>query len=149
MGQDREQPYSEEHIEEPANDAQSETSNELDPLVSAALELFRARPDTRWTVESIAKELGTSRPVLNRRFNEALGKPPLSVLREFRMEKASRLLLETDEGLAAIADEVGYDSEFALSRAFYRHFGVRPGAWRRGTAASHTHQSSDLTRCAA
>ncbi|MGE0320927.1 MAG: helix-turn-helix domain-containing protein [Polyangiaceae bacterium] len=148
MGQDREQPYSEEHIE-PAAEAESEIAGDADPLVSAALELFRARPDTRWTVESIAKELGTSRPVLNRRFNEALGKPPLSVLREFRMEKASRLLLETDEGLAAIADEVGYDSEFALSRAFYRHFGVRPGAWRRGAAASHTHRSSDLTRCAA
>lgn len=148
MGQDREQPYSEEHIE-PAAEAESEIAGDADPLVSAALELFRARPDTRWTVESIAKELGTSRPVLNRRFNEALGKPPLSVLREFRMEKASRLLLETDEGLAAIADEVGYDSEFALSRAFYRHFGVRPGAWRRGTVALTTRAGSDLTRCAA
>lgn len=145
MGQDREEPSSEEHIEASATAAETEAAIEPDPVVQAALALFRARPDARWTVESIAKELGTSRPVLSRRFNEALGKPPLSVLREFRMEKASRLLTETDEGLAAIADEVGYDSEFALSRAFYRHYGVRPGAFRRNTQ----HAARNVTRCAA
>ena len=117
----------------------------LDPLVTAALELFRTRPEERWTAESLARELGTSRPVLNRRFHAALGEPPLRVLRDFRMKRAGNLLRETDAGLAAIADAVGYDSEFALSRAFYRHFGVRPGAWRRAAQSG----ANDVTRCAA
>ena len=127
MGDDREEPIGEEATEA----STASISWTEDPLVTTALELFRVRSDERWTVESLAKELGTSRAVLNRRFNDALARPPLSVLRQFRMEKASRLLIDTEAGLAAIADEVGYDSEFALSRAFHRHFGVRPGAWRR------------------
>lgn len=116
-----------------------------EPLVAAALQLFAQRPGARWTVESLARALGTSRPVLNRRFKQALGEPPLSALRKFRMEKAAALLLETDDCLAAIADAVGYDSEFALSRAFYRHHQVRPGAWRQLGGP----RRSPVARCAA
>ena len=32
--------------------------------------------------------------------------------------------------IAQIAADVGYQSEAALSRAFHRHYGVRPGALR-------------------
>lgn len=108
-------------------------------LVERALQLFREQPGRRWTVEDLASALGTSRPVLNRHFSAALAKPPLRVLREMRMELAADLLTRSGDGLAAIADAVGYDSEFALSRAFFRHFGTRPGAFRssqgRGTSA--------------
>jgi AraC-like DNA-binding protein len=34
--------------------------------------------------------------------------------------------------VAAIAEEVGYESEAAFSRAFKRLMGVSPAAWRRG-----------------
>ena len=34
-------------------------------------------------------------------------------------------------GLAAIADQVGYGSEAALSRAYKRWVGVAPAEWRR------------------
>ncbi len=109
----------------------SSSNNVTDPLVRSALELFENQPKTRWTVREVAKRLGTSRPVLNRRFNEALKQPPLRALREIRMRHAADLLTSSEQGLAAIADAVGYDSEFALSRAFFRHFAVRPGKWRR------------------
>ena len=33
--------------------------------------------------------------------------------------------------VATIAEEVGYDSEAAFSRAFKRLMGVSPAAWRR------------------
>ncbi len=108
----------------------SGSSGVTDPLVRSALELFENQPKTRWTVRQVAKVLGTSRPVLNRRFNEALKQPPLRALREIRMRHAAFLLTTSEQGLAAIADSVGYDSEFALSRAFFRHFAVRPGKWR-------------------
>jgi AraC-like DNA-binding protein len=35
--------------------------------------------------------------------------------------------------VATIAEEVGYESEEAFSRAFKRLMGVSPAAWRRGT----------------
>lgn len=102
-----------------------------DLLVRRALRLFEQEPRRRWTVEELAAELGTSRPVLGRRFVASLGKAPLRVLREMRLNVAARRLVTTDDGLVAIADAVGYDSEFAFSRAFLRHFGVRPGRYRQ------------------
>lgn len=101
-----------------------------DFLVARALNLFRQYPERRWTVEALASELGTSRAVLGRRFNDALGVSPLRALRRERMERAARLLLDSDESLVAVADAVGYDSEFAFSRAFLRHTGIRPGRYR-------------------
>jgi len=35
--------------------------------------------------------------------------------------------------VAAIAEEIGYESEAAFSRAFKRLMGVSPAAWRRGS----------------
>jgi len=47
-----------------------------------------------------------------------------------RMQAAARLLLETRATVAAIALDVGYDSEAAFNRAFKRVTGVTPGRWR-------------------
>ena len=101
-----------------------------DPLVKQAVELFARDLGKRWTVLDLARELGTSRPALARRFHETLGRPPLRILREMRMNHAAHLLTITDDSLVSVADEVGYDSEFAFSRAFFRHFGIRPGRYR-------------------
>lgn len=107
------------------------TSPLTDLLVRRALALFEREPQRRWTVESIARELHVSRAALQRHFADALAKPPLRVLTEVRMRRARELLERTDDGLARIADAVGYDSEFAFSRAFKRWHGVAPGVFRR------------------
>jgi AraC-like DNA-binding protein len=48
------------------------------------------------------------------------------------MQLAARLLTDGSTKVAAVALEVGYDSEAAFSRAFKRHTGLSPGAVRRG-----------------
>jgi AraC family transcriptional regulator, alkane utilization regulator len=40
-----------------------------------------------------------------------------------------------------IAEEVGYESEAAFNRAFKRHFGVPPAAWRKKASTSHKENS--------
>jgi transcriptional regulator GlxA family with amidase domain len=110
----------------------SKPSPELrDLVVRRALDLFARDPKRRWTVETIAEAVGVSRAALARRFVAALGEPPLRALTRMRMEHAGRLLATTDDGLVAIADAVGYDSEFAFSRAFKRARGVPPAVFRR------------------
>jgi AraC-like DNA-binding protein len=52
-------------------------------------------------------------------------------LAQWRMQLASRLLLDTQSSVAAVAAEVGYDSEAAFARAFKRAVGTPPAAWRR------------------
>jgi len=46
------------------------------------------------------------------------------------MQVAANLLSQSGAKVAAIAAQVGYDSEAAFSRAFKKATGVAPGAWR-------------------
>lgn len=59
------------------------------------------------------------------------GVPPMQYLAQWRMQTAARLLLETRSTVAAIALDVGYESEAAFSRAFKRLVGKAPAACRR------------------
>lgn len=69
---------------------------------------MRARPDAPWTVASLGKIAAMSRAAFARQFARELGSPPLACLRDHRLAIATRRLVRTDEGLASIADEVGY-----------------------------------------
>jgi len=51
-------------------------------------------------------------------------------LTRWRLQAAAQLLRDTDDGLAAIAARVGYESEAAFNRAFKRHAGEPPASWR-------------------
>jgi len=51
-----------------------------------------------------------------------------------RIERARRLILETDLSLAHIAAVVGFDSQASLTSRFSRQVGITPGRFRRETA---------------
>ncbi|HEX4340528.1 MAG TPA: AraC family transcriptional regulator [Polyangiaceae bacterium] len=109
--------------------------NAADARISKAMTLMQSDPAKRWTVEELARAVGLSRAVFARRFSESAGITPLRHLTRLRMELAVALLRDSDASLAEIAVRVGYDSEFAFSRAFKRHHRVSPGVFRRvGTA---------------
>lgn len=103
-----------------------------DPLVGRSIALLHQRPGHAWTVASLAKEVHASRTVLAERFAAFVGKPPMQYLTQWRMALAADLLRAGSLTLARIAEQVGYDSEAAFSRAFSRQHGMPPGAWRRG-----------------
>jgi len=103
-----------------------------DPLVSRALAALHAHPRQRWTVERLAREVGASRSVLAERFALLVGQPPMQYLALWRMQLAARRLAD-GLAVAAVAGEVGYESEAAFSRAFRKLVGVPPGSWRRST----------------
>ena len=102
-----------------------------DPVVSAALSLMHAEPAYPWTVESLARRAATSRSALADRFRSRVGVSVMRYLTEWRMELAATALLEVDQSVASIAASVGYESEASFSRAFRRHAGQAPTAWRR------------------
>ena len=108
-----------------------------DRFVGRALALMHEQPSRDWTIDELGKEIGLSRSALHERFVEFTGQPPMQYLTSWRMQMASGLLRNTDATVAAVALEVGYDSEAAFARAFKRLVGVPPAAWRRRTAQIH------------
>jgi AraC-like DNA-binding protein len=107
-----------------------------DPHVARALALLHARAAHPWTLAALARESRTSRSVLAARFVRLVGRPPMQYLTEWRMQRASTLLADGQQKLAAVAAEAGYSSEAAFSRAFKRFFGVAPGTWQKAARAS-------------
>ena len=102
-----------------------------DRFVGRALALLHEKPAAEWNIDDLSKQVGLSRSALHERFVELIGQPPMQYLTNWRMQLASRLLRETQSSVAAIALEVGYDSEAAFARAFKRLVGTPPAAWRR------------------
>ena len=68
-----------------------------------------------------------------------MGEPLMQYLTRWRLQLAAQLLRETDEGLAAIAGKVGYESEAAFNRAFKRHAGEPPATWRNNARKRELH----------
>jgi AraC-like DNA-binding protein len=103
-----------------------------DPQLAPALAAIHADPARPWTVAQLAHEASMSRSGFARRFAAILGIGPLAYLTDWRMALARELLRDSDDRLAAIAQAVGYGSEFAFAAAFRRRHGTAPGRWRAG-----------------
>jgi AraC-like DNA-binding protein len=112
-----------------------------DRFVGRALALMHERPSAPWTIDDLSSQVGLSRSALHERFVSLIGLPPMQYLANWRMQLASRLLLEGRSTVATVAVDVGYDSEAAFARAFKRLVGMPPAAWRRShePAAERAH----------
>ncbi|MGB6449899.1 MAG: AraC family transcriptional regulator [Steroidobacteraceae bacterium] len=102
-----------------------------DPFVGRALSLMHGSPAYGWTIEELGRKVGLSRSVLAERFADLLGMPPIQYLANWRMQIAARILSDASANIASIAEEIGYESEAAFSRAFKKLVGVSPSVWRR------------------
>jgi AraC-like DNA-binding protein len=102
-----------------------------DRIVGAALNALHKNPAQAWTLDELARVAGTSRSVLAERFQQLVGSSPIQYLTQWRMLLASNLLARSNAPLASIAQDVGYQTDTAFSRAFRREFGTPPAAWRR------------------
>ncbi len=102
-----------------------------DPQVGRALALIHRDPTHPWTVATLAGAVGVSRSGFAARFSDLVGETPMSYLRQWRFEVARNWLRETDQTLAGIAEQLGYESEASFSRAFKKSTGQTPGCVRR------------------
>jgi AraC-like DNA-binding protein len=106
-----------------------------DRIVGSALTALHSRPAQAWTLEELARTAGSSRSVLAERFQQLVGTAPMQYLTQWRMLLAANLLCRSNAPLARIAEDVGYQTDTAFSRAFRREYGCPPAAWRRNRSA--------------
>ncbi|HKF17796.1 MAG TPA: AraC family transcriptional regulator [Candidatus Dormibacteraeota bacterium] len=117
-----------------ADGAGGQSSAVTDPQIGRALRLIRERPEHPWSVPEIAAAVGMSRSAFAERFRAALGETPMQNLTRYRLARAAEYLRTTNAGIREIARLTGYDSEVSISKAFRRHFGTSPGAYRKAGA---------------
>ena len=102
-----------------------------DPPIAAALQALHANPESPWTLEALARQIGLSRAAFAVRFRERVGQPMFVYLTALRVDRARMLLAESTLSLAEIATRVGYESDVAFGKMFKRETGVTPTAWRK------------------
>jgi AraC family transcriptional regulator len=96
-----------------------------------AKELMTARLDRRPSVAELARECRLSFAHFVRAFRQSTGLPPHRWLLAYRVEKVKALLLADHTPLKDVASACGFADQSHLTRAFSRHVGENPAAWRR------------------
>jgi AraC-like DNA-binding protein len=110
----------------------------LDPQIGPALSAIHRDPGHDWTVEELARACSLSRSAFAARFVARVGQPPATYLAHVRLDAAADLLRDTSLPVTLIAENVGYMSEAAFSRAFKHRYGTPPARWRRDVRAKHS-----------
>ena len=101
-----------------------------DPRIGKTLTLIHESPQQHWSVELLANSVSMSRAAFAKRFSDLVGEAPLTYITRWRMDLAANILRQSSVPIAAIATQVGYESETAFSKIFRRSRGLPPGQYR-------------------
>lgn len=82
-----------------------------------------------FSVEALSKEVGMSRIHLYRKLNAISGKTPVEFIRSIRMERAARLLEQSQLTISEIAYQVGFNNPKYFAKQFREEFGELPSAY--------------------
>ncbi|WP_197478878.1 AraC family transcriptional regulator [Marinomonas atlantica] len=102
-----------------------------DPKIGKALALMHDHPEYAWTLDQLSHQVGMSRSGFSARFTEVMDISAKQYLTEWRMAMARQRIMHSPVSLIELAEEFGYTSEAAFSRAYKRVFGVPPLRERR------------------
>jgi len=97
-----------------------------DARMGVAIAAMHDSPSRRWTVATLASACAMSRTTFATRFKATVGKAPMDYLTQLRMLMAARRLAAPGARVAAVAQDLGYESESSFSAAFKRAMGQPP-----------------------
>jgi AraC-like DNA-binding protein/ligand-binding sensor protein len=82
------------------------------------------------SLQEIAKVSGLSAPYFSTIFREEIGENLSAYLNRLRVERAGRLLTETDMSLSDISGSCGFEDQSWFSKIFKTYTGMSPGKYR-------------------
>jgi DNA-binding response OmpR family regulator/ligand-binding sensor domain-containing protein len=85
--------------------------------------------DTNMSVETLAKDLGMSRPVLYRKIKALTDLSPQQFVINLKLKEAARIMKEESKNISETAFMVGFTDPKYFSQTFKKHFGMTPSQY--------------------
>jgi len=102
-----------------------------DPQVQQAIQYLQAHACENITVDDILRQVPMARRALERKFKTHLGRSPAKEICRIRIQRARKLLAETNLTMQDIAEACGYTSYTYLGNVFKKETGISPGRYRK------------------
>lgn len=100
-------------------------------IVDCAAAIMKEEYFSLQSLEELAARLHVSPEHLSRTFTSEMGVNPNAYLTELRLQSALNDLLDSEEGVAAIAEKNGFTSGNYFIKVFRKHVGISPGRYRK------------------
>lgn len=102
-----------------------------DAALVKAVSFIRQNAARPIQVSDVARQAGVSRRVLERRFNEVLGRTPAAEIRRMHLENAKQLLADTDMAIPEVAEAAGFSSPEYMAYTFRQELSTTPRKFRQ------------------
>jgi len=104
-------------------------TNSMDQaFLKNALQIVEANMENEaFSIEILARELGMSRPNLNRKFRALINQPTNQFIQSVRLQRAADLLGQQAGTVSEIAFQTGFSSSAYFVKCFKEQFGETPG----------------------
>ena len=116
--------------EEAEEAAISAKSRELFPKIVKLMEDQQLYTDEDLNRDMIAEKLGTNYKYVVKAIKDCTGETLTAFINGYRMRHATRMLRDTDDSIAIIAEISGF-SHRTLTRLFQAQFGITPSEYRK------------------
>ena len=103
----------------------------MDGRIFSLKKIFKEKLNHDWTAEEMAETAQLSTPHFQKLFKTQVGTPPVTYLREIRLEKARELLENSHYQIKQIGVQVGMTNDSHLTRDFKKKFGLTPTEYRK------------------
>ncbi|WP_281612643.1 AraC family transcriptional regulator [Flammeovirga sp. SubArs3] len=107
-----------------------ETHNEYQKSLNSVIDYINDHLDQHIDLKVLAEIANISEFHFHRIFKALIGESVGSYTNRIRLETAAGLLRGTALSLLIIAEKTGYSNQQSLSKAFKKHFGITPSAFR-------------------
>lgn len=118
----------------------------VDKAAMQAKQILDAYPDKNLDLEELADKCGVSKSHLCRVFKKTTGQTISQYLNHIRVERACRLLAETDIAIEEIAIASGFNNASYFFRVFKKQVGKLPMEWRKNHSAASTIAKKQLLK---
>ncbi len=108
------------------------TDQKIDRRVARAMDYLQSNLARKISADDAARAAGVSVRNLNHLFRSHARMTPMSVLLDFRLDRACHLLRQTDLSIEQVAEQCGFPNRYYFSRMLKQNRGISPAAYRKG-----------------